>query len=157
MASKHFGISSHAYTHFSFELYLQPSVAMIAWLSSQLGKESLCAISWWYCSKRSLCLSLFQLWYSCPLYSSTHTTMQPHQELQEMKCSPYMVARIPPCSLTKNINKCRLVYHTQVGIRSPYSLELLLDCYFHILLVYHCILYYGMLIIPHAHGRSPPA
>ena len=71
--SKHFSISNI----YPFQLYLQLSVAVIAWLSSQPGKRSLCAISWWHCSKRSLCLSLFQAWHSCPLYSSLHTSFLP--------------------------------------------------------------------------------
>jgi len=64
-----------------------------------------------------------------------------------------------PAGSPGNISKCRLVYHTQVFkhqvihvsrmIEPPSwqmsALELLLVCYFRILLVYPCTLYYEML------------
>ena len=72
-----------------------------------------------------------------------------------------------PAGSPGNISKCKLVYHTQVFkhqvvhvsrmIEPPSwqmsALELLLIHYFCILLVYHCALYHGMLMIPHVHGH----
>ena len=57
------------------------------------------------------------------------------------------------CSLTENICECRLVYHTQVDPHwSPANIQYQ-SRYFRILLAYHCILYYGLLI--HMHGPCP--
>ena len=40
--------------------------------------------------------------------------------------------------------------------RQTSAIELFLVCYLHVLLAYHCILYFGVLIIPRVHGPCPP-
>ena len=74
-----------------------------------------------------------------------YVTMQPYQEY---------------------ISECRFVNHTQAfSVRSEVNraiephqtlaLKLLLVCYFHIHLAYHCILYLWTLTRPHAHRSDP--
>ena len=68
-----------------------------------------------------------------------------------------------PCSLTENINECRFVYMLKCSASGKKSIEWSIPidsrkaftCLLHILLAYRCILYYGMLIIPRAHGLCP--
>ena len=84
LASKHFGISN---------LYLQLSVAIIAHGNPANQERKVSVLLAGDIAAKEACVCLCS-------NLGTHV--------------PYIVACTPPCSLTKNIKKCRLVYNTQV-------------------------------------------